>query len=375
LSPKKIFVSILLLLLLGIYTTAQAQAVRLFFFYDPICLKCISLKNYVQKLQRKYPLEVKYFNTAIQKNYEILILLEKKYKAFRIDTPEIFIGGTALIGKKDITEKLEPRIKSLLAQGGCPWPDDIRSDRKGLVEERYETFTLLTVLSAGLVDGINPCAFATIVFFVSFLSFIGRKRREILLIGTFFTAAVFCTYLLIGLGAFRFLQALGMPFFLSRMIFYAVGIVALALGVLNLYDYYRFKKGMLSEMALQLPAAIKRMIHAVIRANQATSGLLLVLSASATGFLISILESICTGQVYLPTIVFILKTQGLRARALSFLLLYNLVFIFPLVLIFALTMLGATSDWFGKIMKQNIGAVKILTALFFFGLGILLILM
>jgi hypothetical protein len=366
---------LLVLVILAIAFQAAAlspNVVRLYFFYSPACLGCLSAKDYVSDLKEKYPLQIKYLNIEIMENYEAMLLLEKKYLVKESEVPEIFIGDSCLVGKREILNELEPKIKTLISRGGSDWPDDIPGRAgKMLIEERFESFTLLAVLSAGLIDGINPCAFATIVFFVSFLGFAGRKKREILLIGSFFTAAVFVTYLLIGFGAFRFLQALELPFIYSKIIYILVGIISLALGILNLYDYYRFRTGKLSEMTLQLPGTVKRMIHSIIRVNQASSGIPLIITALATGFLISILESICTGQIYLPTIVFIIKTQGLRARAISFLLAYNFMFILPLVLIFGLTLFGVASDWFGKIMKKYVGVVKLSLAVLLFGLGIL----
>jgi hypothetical protein len=371
---KSLFLALCLILILQTAALSK-EAVRAYFFYSPGCLKCLTARDYVKNLQNDYPLEVKYLNTDIKENYEAMLYLEKKFNVIKGDIPEVFIGKTALIGVKEIKENLETKTVILLSRGGSSWPDDIQPDSGRLIEERFASFTLLTVLTAGLIDGINPCAFATIVFFVSFLSFVGRRRREILLIGSCFTLAVFLTYLLIGLGVFRVMHSLEFFFLLSRNIFYIVGIVAISLGILNLYDYYRFRTGKIAEMTLQLPGIVKRAIHTVIRINKASSGLPLMATAAATGFLVSVLESICTGQVYLPTIVFILKTQGIEVRAFSFLILYNLMFIFPLALIFGLTFFGATSEWFGNIMKKNLGLIKILTAFFFFGLGFLLLVM
>jgi cytochrome c biogenesis protein CcdA len=58
----------------------------------------------------------------------------------------------------------------------------------------------LAVVLAGLVDGLNPCAFATIIFFVSYLSLSGKKGKEILITGASFTVGVFIAYLLVVLG-------------------------------------------------------------------------------------------------------------------------------------------------------------------------------
>ena len=237
--------------------------------------------------------------------------------------------------------------------------------------DRFKSFGPLAIISAGLIDGINPCAFATIVFFISFLTFAGKRKRDILLTGIFFTVAVFITYLLIGLGAFRIIRSLEIFAWISRTINYGVGILALVLGILSLYDYYKFKRGKTAEIALQLPKRIKQTIHALIRQNANPSNL--AITALVTVFLVSVLESICTGQVYLPTIVFMLKTPGLRAQSLTYLLLYNFMFILPLILVFGITFFGATSEWFGKIMNKNLGLIKILTALLFFGLAALLL--
>jgi len=372
---RKIFLAITVLCVVIQAAALCEEAVRLYFFYTPTCLKCLAVRQAILNLQEKYPLKVKYFNIEKQKNYEALLLMEKKYRVRGEDVPEIFAGDAAYIGKTEIMRELEPKIQDLLAKGGSDWPDQLEGETEGLIEERFATFTLFPVMLAGLIDGINPCAFATIVFFVSFLTFIGRKKKEILVIGTSFTAAVFTAYLLLGLGIFRFLHTVEVFFLISQNIYYGVGIIAFALGILNLYDYYRYKNGQISEMTLQLPRRAKQLIHLAVRANQNTHGAILVLTAVLTGFVVSVLESICTGQVYLPTIVFILQTQGFQGHALTFLIIYNLMFILPLVVIFALTLFGVTSEWLGKVIKRNLGVTKILTALFFFVLGSLLFLM
>ena len=67
----------------------------------------------------------------------------------------------------------------------------------------------LTVVLAGLVDGLNPCAFATLIFFVSYLTLSGRKGREVIMVGAAFTIGVFLAYLIVGLGFYKVLDLLG----------------------------------------------------------------------------------------------------------------------------------------------------------------------
>ena len=69
------------------------------------------------------------------------------------------------------------------------------------------SISLVPVFLAGLLDGINPCVFSTLLFLISSLTLAGRKRKEILIIGVFFTIAVFVTYYLVGLGLFQGLRS------------------------------------------------------------------------------------------------------------------------------------------------------------------------
>ena len=99
----------------------------------------------------------------------------------------------------------------------------------------------------------------------------------------------------------------------------------------------------------------------------------LVLSALITGFLVSILEAVCTGQLYLPTITFILKTTPLKWKAFMYLVTYNIMFIIPLFIIFLLALFGVTSTQFAQFIKKHMVSIKVLMAGLFISLGIFLI--
>jgi len=113
-------------------------------------------------------------------------------------------------------------------------------------------------------------------------------------------------------------------------------------------------------------------IHRVIRVGLSTRGL--AVGSVAVGVLVPLLESVCTGQVYLPTIVFVVRAPGLRADALAYLLLYNLMFIAPLVAILVIAYLGVRSDRLGHFLRRHLAAFKLAMALLFLSLGILVIL-
>jgi cytochrome c biogenesis protein CcdA len=77
----------------------------------------------------------------------------------------------------------------------------------------------------------------------------------------------------------------------------------------------------------------------------------------------------CTGQVYLPTIIFVSSIPELQIQAYLYLILYNLLFILPLVVIFILVYYGTTSSDLTRFLQQRAAAVKFAMGLVFVALG------
>jgi cytochrome c biogenesis protein CcdA len=229
------------------------------------------------------------------------------------------------------------------------------------------------VLIAGLIDGLNPCAFATIVFLVSYLAFLGKQSKEILTYGIIFTFGVFIAYILAGVGLMASLRQLsGFPM-ITKGIYFVIGLLAFALGIISFYDYILFRRGQMAKMKLQLPMFLKKKIHGIIR-KQTRSTKAGFIGTFALGFVIAITEVVCTGQVYLPTIGYIMTIPKLRVHAFFNLVLYNVMFIIPLVGVFVAAFFGVTSEKMALVTKEHTGTVKLLTAILFIGLGVLIFL-
>jgi hypothetical protein len=147
---------------------------------------------------------------------------------------------------------------------------------------------------------------------------------------------------------------------------------ALVLGILSLYDVVQLKRGRPSEMKLQLPDFLKKRIHRTIREKSKSSRYFG--AAVAAGFIISLLEFTCTGQVYLPTILFVMNIPSLKTGAFSYLILYNTFFVLPLLVIFGIVYWGVTSEQLASFLQKRAATIKLSTSLFFFSLaGILIV--
>lgn len=378
-----LIIAVLTLLAAAFFAQAQDEEAlrRLTVFYSPSCHRCAQIKEKVlADIENKFKgkIRLEYRDIDDVENYKLLLGLEKSHGVkIRNALPVFYFEGNFLNGQEGrLREQLERIISRSLA---LPAPGIQQGQAAVDLIERFRNFKPLAVVSAGLIDGINPCAFTVIVFFISFLALQGYNKRDLLIIGISFVLAVFLTYLLIGIGIFGFLYRLQNFWLIARVLNISIGLFSMALGVFAVYDFFKFKKtGRTEGLVLQLPAAIKNRIHAVIGMHYRKPGasrpvFRLALTALATGFIVSVLEAVCTGQVYLPTIAFVLKTSALKLQAAGLLLLYNLMFILPLFVIFILALLGTTSEQFSAFLKKNILTVKILMAVLFFGLGLFLV--
>jgi hypothetical protein len=351
---------------------------ELIVFYSPACHRCLEVENNILPLiekEFKGRIRIERRDITQIENYKFLLSLKQKYKEeSKINVPLFFFKGEFLEAKSGLESRLRGFLNKYLGkehrqQGILPQVDLIR---------HFNAFNPLIIVGSGLIDGINPCAFTVIVFFISFLALQGYRKRELAVIGLVFIFAVFLAYFLIGLGFFSFLYRMKGFWFFSRIFNLAVGSFSIIMGICALYDFFKFKKtGETEGLLLQLPAAIKNQIHRVIgthyRSRQSAGISGLVSSALITGFLVSILEAVCTGQAYLPTITFVLKASSLKLEAFGYLLLYNLMFIMPLLAILFSALWGISSAQFSGLLKKNFLSIKLLLAVLFLGLGIFLV--
>ncbi len=151
------------------------------------------------------------------------------------------------------------------------------------------------------------------------------------------------------------------------MVYGLTGVFCLVLAVLSFIDYRKAKAGGTEDMMLKLPETLRKRINATIRKGRGTKNY--VIGAFVAGLLVSLLELACTGQVYLPTIIFVSSIPELRLQAILYLVIYNLLFIMPLVVIFVLVYFGTTSKDLTKFLQERAALVKFLMAFVFIALG------
>jgi cytochrome c biogenesis protein CcdA len=353
--------------------TPVPKPIHIAYFEEAGCQGCTRTDNDLHVVEERYPqVVVERFPKEEEGNVLLHKCLSDRYNVPEEEqqsTPMLFIGDDVIIDTEANLTNLLAVVEKYAATGAGPtWNDCDLDQEENDIITIFESWGVFVILGAGLVDGLNPCAFATLVFFISYLTFTERRGRDILLVGAAFAVGVFLTYFLVGLGVLTAIQSLDFFPLLGRWVYLVTALLCATLAIFTFRDFFRACQGRASEMTLSLPDGLRRRINRVIRENARVEAFVAV--ALVTGFIVSLLELACTGQVYFPTITYMTTLPEYASRAVFYLLIYCLMFIVPLVVVFLLSYFGTTSERLGLFLVRHIGTIKILTALVFVGLAL-----
>lgn len=283
-------------------------------------------------------------------------------------------------GKATLTVTLKPSFPGMIAKSVTLCCDDpVRPLVELPVTGRAVAFggerppavatVFAAVIVAGLVDGFNPCAFALMLSLAGVLAVGGRRRRSRVAGGLAFCAATFITYMLMGLGLLQALRALESLRTVRDVLMAFMALALFVLAFLSLRDAARFRRiPVLSVVALKLPERVRDLVRKIAAASW--SGPAVVVTGLGCGFLVTLLDALCTGQVYVPVLA-LLAREPEAWRSLALLVAYNLAFVAPLVAVFVLA--ARTTDAFtlAKWSSRNVIPAKIAVAVVFLVLAVL----
>ncbi len=221
------------------------------------------------------------------------------------------------------------------------------------------TWLLPLVGTAALIDSINPCAFSILLVTIAFLLSIGKLRSSVLGIGAAYIFGIFLVYLMIGLGLLQTLHIFDTPHFMAK-----VGAsLLIALGLINLANEF-FPS---FPVKLAIPHAAHGKMATLMEKTSVPTAVVL-------GGLVGLCEFPCTGGPYLM-VVGLLHDHLTYYAGVAYLLLYNLLFVLPLVIILLIAsdkaLLGKVQQWQQSRKKSmrfggGLAMVGLGTLIFFF---------
>jgi cytochrome c biogenesis protein CcdA len=254
----------------------------------------------------------------------------------------IFIGGILLILGGVLFIKLTPTGDGILA----------------LFRSSHSFFLPLVIISA-IIDSINPCAFSILLLTITFLFSLGADRKKVIIIGGSYIFGVFLVYLAIGLGILRVLSFFSIPNFVGKI----GAILIIVLGVLDIVNAYVPS----FPIRLKIPkGSHKTMARLMEKAS--------VPAAFALGAFVGLCEFPCTGGPYIM-ILGLLHDSRTFMSGFGYLLLYNVLFVAPLLIILGIASKKSLVDKFDGWRKGVSGKLRFIDGAIMIGMGILIFLL
>ncbi|MFH1501242.1 MAG: hypothetical protein ABIE22_04830 [archaeon] len=365
---KRVLVILLMLVVLSSLTLAQSSLEACdsgfncehgnycaYYFYGLGCPHCENIKPVLDQLEQDYPqytfhrLEIWTNDT----NADLFVDFANRYGIERKGVPAVFIGDQALIGDSVIENNLQDALDFYLEQEPvCPL--DYNKQEPTLHDispSESIDLTIPAVIVSAFFDSINPCALGVLAVLLIYLSLIGTRKR-MLKSGSIYIATVFVVYFLSGLGLFVFVQS----FAISKIVLYVFAWIAIIGGVINLKDFFWYGKG----FSLAIPEKGKPLIQKYVHLATTVPAIIIL------GILVSIFEGFCTGIVYIYILALLASSQTFMG-AIPWLLLYNFIFVLPLIVMLLLVYFGMSAksiqDWtqkHKKFMRLGLGLFMVL---------------
>ncbi len=315
--------------------------------------------------------------------------------------PLLVLKDKCLVGNDDIIDYLEGKnayfYKKIIKNREIDKSSSTKKEFPGhLVNKnkrnlKFNNLTWPMVVMAALADSINPCAFAVLIILLSVV-LVSNKKKKILPTAFSFIFAIFLAYLIMGLGGWKIFVISGLTSYFIK----GAGILAIFLGVLNLKDFFKYGGfGFVIEVPFSWRPKLKKTIgflggesapcdvckNKCIKepvSNLAFGGSFewfkalrefsLPLASFLVGLFISLFLLPCTSGPYI-VILGLLSKSKIFSKAFTYLFIYNLIFILPMVIISLLIFFGLNPKKLEKLREKNIKIVHLIIALLLLAIG------
>ncbi len=363
--------------------TVSGKGVILYQFYGQGCPHCASQDNFLDDMEQKYS-SLKVERYEIYLNEENRQLFSEMTEAFNTEikgVPTIFIDKKVIMGySSSLGRQIEEEIQRCLEEGCIDPIDRINGETTQIIGDsspaenpesnetsefpintETEELTLAKVVSLAVVDAINPCALAVLaLMLIAILTYNPKNRLNVLFAGLAFSLSVFIMYFIYGLIIIKFFQIIQALSSVRFYLYKCLAVAAIIIGGLNIRDYISYKPGALgTEMPLMMRPKVKKIISKVT----SPSGAFIV------GLFVTVFLLPCTIGPYIIA-GGILSAMKI-IKTIPPLLLYNAIFVIPMIFITGMVYLGIkkvddVSEW----KDRNIRKLHLFAGIIMIGLGI-----
>ncbi len=338
------------------------------YFYTEGCLDCITIeeKGLLETLEAQ-GVDIETYDVHRDGNEELYLQYAAAYDTDK-SYPILFAGEDYYHGVEDIENGVE---EALILESAQDPLRDVEDIDVGDIFDIEGVSGFLRVVAAGLIDGINPCAIAMMLMFITMLGFI-KQRRALLFISISYILGIFLTYFAIGFFVLEGLRRLAFIETMAHILYALFAALCLFLFIITLQDYLSTRKGAHSKIKNQLLRRIRafnerlmqRMTNVLKYEQKRPLKLFYLIGIPfIIGVIIGVTEAVCTGQIYI-VVLFSLHQTGPIIGTI-YLFIFNVLFILPLIIIAAVAIKSKDATRVSLFIHKHTSKIKLITSLFF----------
>jgi glutaredoxin len=384
--------------------TVDIQIVDIHVFVGQTCPHCAQLEVYLDSLKEEYDyINPIYYEVWYDEDNRALFEQMAKDHGFDVKgVPTAFIGDEYFVGySPQMNGKIIDAILSQLTNGNSTnsshvsdyinvdprteeghitneseeytgYEDNSSSKNSKVNKTSEETINLpilgeissnsvslpiITIL-LGFLDGFNPCAFFVLLFLLSMLVY-ARSKKRMLIIGltfVFFSGLIYFLFMAAWLNFFMITKNI-------TLITTIAGLVALTIAIINIKDFFAFKKGVSLSVSDEHRKSLISRMRPLLKAESMIS---MMIGAITLAVAANMYELLCTAGFPMVFTKLLVLHDLNTISYYSYLLFYNIVYIIPLLTIVLLF----TYTFGAKKLSQSQGeALKLLSGMMMLALG------
>lgn len=329
---------------------------EIIFYASDSCYNCKEVKIMLSKYDN---INVILKTIESEENYKEL---QKVATYFNKDAmvPSILIGDKFLVGA-DIIDSFDDTLnKKLGDKYELLDVSTIEVNIAKINEENYNNISFFVIMLSGLIDGINPCALSMLILLIGIVT--KTDKKNVIYVGVSYASGTFLAYFFIGLNIFKVMEIASKISWLIIVMYISIICMSLFIIYLNTKDFINIKKGKVENIKNQLSNNQKSKIYKYI--NKLTDSKYIVFYGFVLGIILTLLEFTCTGQVYIPTLSYMINS-GEGVLPYIYLFAYNIMFIMPLIIVCIVTYITKETNKVMNLLYDKLGYIKLITNLIY----------
>jgi cytochrome c biogenesis protein CcdA/glutaredoxin len=326
------------------------------------CEECEKVKEFLGEVDSSVTIEE--YNIGAENAVEILQTLYAYYgvEDRRQHVPTVFIGNQVLTGQEEIIAALSQKDTFSKATYGT----FLESVNEKAGNERVSKINYVTLFGSGLLAGFNPCGISMLLMLLSILL---TAQSGVLRNGILYIVAKLITYFGIGVGTYFAVSAVFSEELISitRIFIIVVAGIVLILAVLNFVDFRNVRRKQYGKIHMQLPVTLRTFNHHMIKKMGNVSEKFVPLLAFGLGIVISFGEFFCTGQIYMASILYMLRSHSKSMlQILSMFVVYVGAMMLPTIIVLLVIYKTRTTNAVSEFMLRRMDFIKLFNAILFF---------